>query len=212
VPQPASEPEAEPEPQQEPTENPVKAITFTDTKDHWAESFISRASELGLFNGYPDGSFLPDQNVTRAQYVTVLYRMAGSPAVAAEAPFTDIAGQSQEFRTAIAWGYENGYLNGKGEGVFDPNGPVTRQEAMKILFGYSGGVSGMELMFTADYDAGFADSAELASWGKAPMYWGVFNSIISGTGDNMLSPQGTATRAQLAKILTVYYDRQNKNK
>lgn len=216
----AQAPVSDPEPTQEPQTSPVsdpgtvsqQKAPFTDTEGHWGEGYIARAAELGLFRGYPDGSFLPDQNVTRAQYVTVLYRMDGSPAVASEAPFTDISDQSQEFRTAIAWGYENGYLNGKGDGIFDPSGPVTRQEAMKILYGYAGGVSGMEILFTADYDAGFADSAELASWGKAPMYWGVFNSIISGTGDNMLSPQGTATRAQLAKILTGYYDRQNKNK
>ena len=213
-----SEPIPEPDPQPQPTPGesdfqpqPVEAIVFNDTKGHWGESFIARAAELGFFKGYPDGSFQPNLAVTRAQYVTVLYRMAGSPAVSTEAPFTDIAGQSQEFRTAIAWGYENGYLNGKGEGVFDPTGPVTRQEAMKILFGYNGGVSGAEAMFTATYDQSFSDSDQLAVWGKPAMYWGIFKSIISGTSETTLSPQGTATRAQLAKILTVYYDQENES-
>jgi len=211
-PQPASESEPTSTPQSVPespaTPQPVQEYTFTDTKGHWAESCVARAAELGLFKGYPDGSFGPNVNVTRAQYVTVLYRMAGSPAVTAEAPFTDIASQSQEFRTAIAWGYEKGYLNGKGEGLFDPNGPVTRQEAMKILFGYDGGVSGMEVMFTGIYDDAFTDSDQLASWGKPAMYWGVYKSLITGTSDTTLSPKGTATRAQLAKILTSYHDLQ----
>ena len=211
-PQPVSEPEVKPEPQPDTLPQHVKDFAFTDTENHWAEGFIARAAELGLFKGYEDGSFKPNVDVTRAQYVTVLYRMADSPAVSSQAPFTDIANQSQEFRTAIAWGYENGYLNGKGEGVFDPTGPVTRQEAMKILFGYDGGVSGMETMFTGIYDQNFTDSDQLASWGKAAMYWGVFQTIIAGTSDDTLSPNGTATRAQLAKILTVYYDQKNESK
>jgi hypothetical protein len=215
-PEPQSEPESAPLPEPAPSPDPqpalepVQGITFTDTKGHWGESFIARAAELGLFKGYPDGSFRPNLDVTRAQYVTVLYRMAGSPAIGAEAPFSDIASQSQEFRTAIAWGYEKGYLNGKGEGIFDPNGPVTRQEAMKILFGYDGGISGMEIMFTGIYDKGFTDSDQIAAWGKPAMYWGVYKSLITGTSDTTLSPNGTATRAQLAKILTGYYDLQNK--
>lgn len=193
----------------QPTTTPVKEASFTDTKGHWAESYISRAAELGMFKGYPDGSFGPNVDVTRAQYVTVLYRMAGSPSVTAEAPFTDIVGQSEEFRSAIAWGYENGYLNGRSETVFDPGGSVTRQEAMKILCGYAGGGLGMEAMLVIPvYDEGFNDSGELASWGKEPMYWGVYHKIISGTSETTLSPNGTATRGQLAKILTVFFDQQ----
>ena len=72
---------------------------------------------------------------------------------------------------------------------------------MKILFGCAGGVSGMETLFTAAYDEGFADSAEIADWAKSAMYWAYFNEIISGTGDSMLSPTMGATRAQMAKIL-----------
>ena len=189
---------------------PAEQIGFTDTAGHWAEAYIIRAAEMGLFKGYPDGSFGPNRNVTRAQFVTVLYRMAGSPAVSAPAPFTDIADLSQEFRDAIAWGYEKGFVNGRSADTFDPNGNVTRQEAMKILFGYDGGESGMEAMFTAIYDASFTDSGEIADWAKTAMYWGVYETIISGTSDTTLSPQGTATRAQLAKILTVYIDRQTK--
>lgn len=183
---------------------PGETVGFTDTKGHWGESYILKAADLGLFKGYTDGSFKPDQNVTRAQYVTVLYRMAGSPSVTAASPFTDIGDQIAEFQNAIAWGYEKGFINGKGATTFDPGGYVTRQEAMKILFGYDGGVSGMETMFTAIYDANYTDSDKLASWAKAGMYWGVYHTIISGTSATTLSPQGTATRAQLAKILTVY--------
>lgn len=185
---------------------PASDISFIDTAGHWGEANIRRAAQLGLFKGYPDGSFGPNLDVTRGQYVTVLYRMAGSPAVSGETPFTDIAGQSREFQNAIAWAFEKGYVNGKTADTFDPAGNVTRQEAMKILFGYAGGVSGMEVMLYSAYDAAFTDSDELASWGKAPMYWGIYKSIISGTSETTLSPRSSATRAQLATILVRYVD------
>ena len=191
----------------EPAESAAPAIAFTDTKGHWAESCIGQAVEKKLFNGYPDGSFRPDTKVTRAQFITVIWRMAGSPATQAKTPFTDIAAQSAEFRTAIAWGYEKGLINGNTETTFNPTGALTREAAMKILFFYSGGISGTEIMFTGIYDSGFTDSAQISSWAKAPMYWGVYNEIISGTGKTTLSPKGTATRAQLAKILIGYLDK-----
>ena len=190
-----------------PTEPAAPAVSFTDTKGHWAESCIEQAVEKKLFNGYPDGSFRPDTKVTRAQFITVIWRMAGSPATQARTPFTDIVAQSAEFRTAIAWGYEKGLINGNTATTFNPAGVLTREAAMKILFFYSGGVSGTEMMFTGIYDANYTDSAQISSWAKAPMYWGVYNEILSGTSKTTLSPKGTATRAQLAKILIGYLDK-----
>lgn len=183
--------------------------TFPDTKGHWAETYIGQAAKAGLFKGYADGNFGPDDPVTRAQFVTVLYRMAGSPAVTATTPFVDIRDQIAEFQTAIAWAYDKGCVNGKSADTFDPAGQITRQEAMKILFFLAGGVSGGETMLTSIYDDTFTDSGEIASWAKQAMYWGVYQELISGTTATTLSPAGTATRAQLAKILVSYVDKTN---
>ena len=181
---------------------------FDDTRSHWAREYIQKAVQKGLFKGYSDDTFRPDVNVSRVQFVTVLYRMAGSPAVAdTTTPFTDIASQSAEFRTAIAWGYHNGYVSGSSQTKFSPTAALTREAAMKILYYYAGGQSGMETMFTSVYDASFKDSGKISSWAKAPLYWGVYNEIISGTSKDTLSPQGTATRAQLAKILIGYLEK-----
>ena len=196
------------DPGAEETPDYVDTDLFEDTRTHWASEYIRKAVARGLFKGYSDGTFRPDVNVSRVQFVTVLYRMAGSPEVADKStPFTDIAGQSEEFQTAIAWGYHNGYLNGTSETTFSPAASLTREAAMKILFFYAGGQSGMELMFTETYDAAFKDSGSISSWAKAPLYWGVYNAIISGTSKDTLSPQGTATRAQLAKILVGYLEK-----
>lgn len=189
---------------------PETAPTFPDAKGHWGEPFISRAAALGLFKGYADGSFHPDEKVTRAQFVTVLWRTAGSPAPAGNAPFADTASLITEFQSAIAWGYENKYVNGKSDTGFDPNGVLTRQEAMAILFRYSGGVSGMEALVGGIYDSQFTDSGQVADWARAAMHWGIYHSLISGTGADTLSPGSDATRAQLAKIMVQYIDEYQK--
>ncbi len=183
------------------------AVSFTDTKGHWGEQYIEKAVRAGLFKGYEDGSFGPDVPVSRAQYVTVLWRMAGTPAPGAQAPFEDIVSQSEEFKNAISWAYEKGYVNGTSPDTFEPAASLTREAAMKILFGYAGAQSGMEVMFTGIYDDAFSDSADISAWAKDPMYWGVYKGIISGTGEGQLSPQGTATRAQLAKILVDFTEK-----
>ncbi len=185
----------------------IKPESFTDTKGYWAEEYINEAVARGLFTGYSDGSFRPNANVTRAQFMTVLWRMAGKPEVEGETPFTDIAGIREEFRKAITWGYAMGYIGGVTETTFVPGGSLTRAAAMKILYYYNGGISGGELLMTGIYDAGFTDSDKLSSWAKAPMYWGVYNGIISGNSASQLNPRGTATRAHLAKILVNYLDK-----
>ncbi|MBQ7144190.1 MAG: S-layer homology domain-containing protein [Oscillospiraceae bacterium] len=188
-------------------ETPAPAAGFSDIAGHWGEESILRAAELGLFQGYADGSFRPNQAVTRVQFVTVLYRMAGSPEAKGELPFHDVGGLIEEFRKAIAWAYGAGCVQGKGDGWFDPMGSITRQEAMTILFKLHGGYGGLEQMFVETYDKGFADSGEIASWAKTAMYWAYYNALINGTGENALSPKGTATRAQLAKILVNYVEK-----
>lgn len=188
------------------TETATQAVLFSDTAGHWGAKWIAKAAERGLFTGYPDGGFHPDVQISRGDYVLVLYRMAGEPEVAEEAPFADVAPDAY-YAKAVAWAYSKGYINGKGAG-FAPKDSLTRQEAMKILFGIAGSRTGMEAMFTASYDAAFADSGEIAAWAKPAMYWAYYEGIISGTSETTLAPGAKATRAQLAKILVGYLDKQ----
>ncbi len=175
--------------------------------NHWGRNYISRAASLGLFVGYPDGTFHPDDVVNRAQFVTVLWRMAGSPAGAAETPFTDIQGQSGEFQNAIAWAYSQGYVTGTSATTFAPADPLTRQEVMTILYRYSGSRRGMEAMLTGIYEDTFHDHTAIADWAKNAMYWGVYHELIQGTGQGTLSPTGKAPRAQIAKIMVMYTEK-----
>lgn len=187
--------------------------SFTDVPTgFWAETYIQKATEAGLFQGYADGSFKPNQNVTRIQFITVLWRNAGRPAASQVAPFSDVnTSADTDFAKAASWGYEKGYITGyenaDGTISFRPNGTITRQQAMAILFRYSGASSGAELMLTGIYDGQFSDSGQIASYAKDAMYWAVYNGYINGTSATTLSPNGLATRAQLAKILVEYLEK-----
>ncbi len=192
------------EKQEEVEEEPILEHLFADTAGHWAEKYINAATENGLFKGNADGTFLPEDNVTRAQFVAVLWRMAGSPTVDVAVPFVDIENQSEEFRAAIAWGYKSNFINGTSETTFEPEGSLTREAAMKILHYYSGGQSGTEMLLAPVYNGYFEDSGLISDWAKPSMWWGVYYKLISGTTDSTISPQDTTTRAQLAKILVNY--------
>ena len=211
TPPPETTPTAEPD-QPEPPEGgeaAAPAITFTDIETHWGREYILKAAEQKLFDGYPDGTFRPKGEVTRGQFVTVLWRMAGSPQPETASAFTDTA-EGKWYSDAVAWASEKGYVNGYPDGTFRPNDSLTREQAMKILFGYNGGVSGQELMYTSVYNTGFADSDSISSWAKSAMYWAYYHELISGTSTGTtptLSPRKTATRAEIAKILVLYAEK-----
>lgn len=181
--------------------------SFSDMSGHWAEEDVVRAAELGLIGGYQDGTFKPDNNLTRAQFVTILYRQAGSPEVAETTPFTDIANVNREFQKAIAWAYGKKLVDGTTATTFNPQGTLSRQATMKILFQHSGGQAGAEQMFYSVYDGTFQDSAKLAEWAKTPMYWGVYNTLIEAGEGDLLNPTASMTRAQLARSMVRYMDK-----
>ncbi len=186
---------------------PVRAeetFAFSDIKGHWAEMFITESVKEGLFFGDADGRFNPDADITRAQFITVLWRMAGCPDAGTELPFLDTENQLPEFRKAISWGYENGYMKGISDTEFQPEATLTREEGIKIIHSYSGGNIGGEFQFYAIYEGLLKDSSEISDWAKSSVYWGIYNKLISGIAEMTISPKGTITRAQLARILVSY--------
>jgi len=201
----AEKPKEETKPSVEPT--PTPGGRFTDTGGHPSESFIYEAVDRGFFQGYADGSFKPNGNVTRGAFVTVLWRMAGRPEPTNTTPFTDIGNVSAEFQKAIAWAYGKGYINGRTATTFAPGDAMSRQATMKILFHHYGGGSGEELMYYGIYDSYFTDGATLNEQFKAPMYWGIYNGLIEGKTENTLGGPTVADRALLATTLVKYTDR-----
>ena len=203
-----SEDEDKPEDEEKPADGAqeeVKSGSFRDvTSTHWAFDSVERAAEMGLVTGYSDGTFRPDTPVTRAQFVLMLWRMCGKPAAAKAASFADAS--ADWYQDALSWAVEKGYVNGLSDTRFGPDVPITRQQAMAILFRLNGGQSGTELTLTGIYEQTFADSTTIAAWAKDATWWAVYHEIVSGVGGSRIAPEANASRAQIAAILLRYAD------
>ena len=177
---------------------------FSDIKaDAWYASSVEYVAEKGIMVGTSGNSFSPNMAFTRAMTVQVLARLSGDDLSAyTTTDFPDVP-DGKWFTTAVAWAADNDIANGDGKN-FNPEAVVTREQLARMIHNFA-----VKYGITNKYPAGpdsldsFADTAKVSSWAKADMQWAVNNGIISGTGNSMLSPKGTATRSQAAKIF--YY-------
>ena len=174
---------------------------FSDVSANaWYTSAVQYAVEHGLMAGVGNNRFGPEEPMTRAMLVTVLWRYAGRPE-AGKNPFTDVPAE-QWYTEAVTWAAENGVVSGVGNGRFAPNGNITREQMASILFRYAK-LTGLDTSKRGEL-AGFPDEGQVSSWAREALSWAVGEGIISGTaegGRTILKPQGNATRAQVASIL-----------
>ena len=166
----------------------------------WYEQSVQYATEHGLMNGTGANTFEPESTMTRAMLVTVLWRYAGAPKPGAN-PFTDVP-NGKWYTDAVAWAAENGVVNGVGDGKFEPDGSVTREQMATILYRYAQKV-GIDTSKHTELSA-FPDASRVSAYARAAMQWIVAEGVIGGSrenGQDWLNPQGNATRAEVATIL-----------
>ncbi len=173
---------------------------FTDVRDSdWFYDGVLSAYYQGLMTGTSQTTFSPSSSTTRGMVVTILYRLEGEPAVTGGSSFTDVA-DGQWYTDAVAWAAANGIVNGMENNTFAPNSPVTREQMAAILYRYAQ-FSGYDVE-TGGELPDFADLADISQYALDALVWACQNGLINGLDGNLLSPQGTATRAQTATILT----------
>ena len=166
----------------------------------WYEQSVQYATEHGLMNGTGSNTFEPESTMTRAMLVTVLWRYANAPKPGAN-PFTDVP-NGKWYTDAVAWAAENGVVNGVGDGKFEPDGSVTREQMATILYRYAQKV-GIDTSKHTELSA-FPDASRVSAYARASMQWIVAEGVIGGSrenGQDWLNPQGNATRAEVATIL-----------
>lgn len=183
-------------------QEPGMLLPFTDVSwDHWAYSAVKRVYTRSLMVGVSDTSFAPDQALSRAMLASVLYRLAGEPAVTAENPFTDVPAD-RWYTDAVIWAAENGIVVGCGDGTFRPNAPATRAQTAVMLYAYAN-FAGRNTSQRADLSA-FADAADVPSWALAEMQWANAAQLILGRDGKLLAPNAETTRAEMASILSTF--------
>lgn len=173
---------------------------------HWAYRTILRAADLGIIHGFPDGTFGPDGKVTRAQAVTMIWNMAGSPKASGSArTFSDVAADAYYYRS-VSWASSAGVVHGYGgTDLFGPNDEVTREQFATMIANYASLQAGRAVSGSrADYEH-MDDAAEVSSYAERTMGWCYRNKILVGSS-GLLRPKGTTTRAQACKMVVMLHD------
>lgn len=185
-------------------ESDSNGLTFNNLhdlpRDAWYFASVKEAVSRGLFKGVSQNRFCPNDTMTRAMLVTVLWRYAGAP-MEGKNTFSDVKA-GQWYTDAVAWAANNHIVGGVGGGKFDPDGKITREQMAAILYRYANS-TGIDTSAREEL-SGFADSAKVSSWAKDALQWCVAEGFIGGTKVNgalLLDPQGSATRAQVSAIL-----------
>ena len=184
------------------TLSPIGAVTTYDdvAEGKWYTAAVRYVSRNGLMTGTAEGIFSPGVEFTRAMTVQVLSQLSGDDLSAyTETDFADVPA-GKWYTTAVAWAADKGVAAGDGAN-FNPYASVTREQLAQMIFQFAQlkGIENTEAQGPETAD-GFADAASIHSWAKDGVDWAVHNGLISGTGENILTPRGTATRAQAAQI------------
>ena len=181
-------------------ENPDIVVNpFTDVSEKdWFYNDAMFVYKNGLMLGTSKTLFSPHGTVTRGMMATILWRMEGSLAPKDENSFTDVEA-GMWYADAITWTTANGIFAGYSKDKFGPDDPVTREQLTAIFYRYAD-YKGYKLTVTENLDK-FEDADKITDYAKMVMQWAVGNGLIKGKSENLLDPQGTATRAEIAAML-----------
>ena len=172
---------------------------FTDVSEKdWFYNDAMFVYKNGLMLGTSKTLFSPHGTVTRGMMATILWRMEGSLAPKDENSFTDVEA-GMWYADAITWTTANGIFAGYSKDKFGPDDPVTREQLTAIFYRYAD-YKGYKLTVTENLDK-FEDADKITDYAKMVMQWAVGNGLIKGKSENLLDPQGTATRAEIAAML-----------
>ena len=170
------------------------AITFTDVvKGSYYEEAVNWAVENKITNGVSETEFGPEQKTSRAQLVTFLWRLAGSPKAKKASSFSDVVSGSY-YADAVAWAVENGITDGIGNNLFDPEADVDRSQVVTFLWRYKNSPK-------AAGSKKFDDITDVNAWYYEAVGWASEQGITDGVGNNKFNPSGDAVRAQAVTFL-----------
>lgn len=175
-------------------------LPFTDlAADAWYTDAVAYVYRHDLMAGYGENLFGPDDDLSRAQLCQIIYNMEGQPATSGSSVFTDVA-DSAWYADAVTWAASQGIVGGYGGGLFGPEDNITREQLASILYRYAQ---------AKDYDTSvgentnilsYTDALEISEYAIPAMQWACGAGIMEGNA-GYLTPQGDATRAQVATML-----------
>ncbi len=169
----------------------------------WYHDGVHFCIENGLMVGFPDGNFYPYGDVTRAQVVTILWRLEDSPVVNYAMQFEDAPADAW-FTEAVRWAASNGVVTGYSDKAFGPNDAITREQFAAILWRYSK-LKGYDVSVGEDTNIlDYNDAQSVSSYAVPAIQWACGSGMISGTSALTLDPTGVTSRAQAATMFMRY--------
>ena len=177
-----------------------EGLPFTDvTSGDWFYDAVAYVYDKGMMEGTTDTTFAPTMNLTRSMIAQVLYNLEERPEAPGAAGFPDVAAGAW-YADAVNWAAARGIVKGYDTGAFGPEDSVTREQLAAILYRYAQ-AKGYDTTQGGMAVREFSDSASISDWAQTAMSWAVNAQVLSGKGNGVLDPQGTATRAEVAQML-----------
>ncbi|MEE1012825.1 MAG: S-layer homology domain-containing protein [Clostridia bacterium] len=174
---------------------------FTDVKaDDWYYEDVEYVTENGLFNGTTETTFAPDEIITRAMMVTVLYRAEGEPEITGKTTFEDVDDNAY-YAKAVVWGQQNGIIKGYSETEFAPDQNITREQIAAIMHRYAQH-KGYDVSVGENTNIlSYSDFNSISEYAIASMQYAVGSGLMKGKASSTLNPLDNATRAEIAAVL-----------
>ena len=166
--------------------------------DAWYHEAVDYAIAKGLMKGVGDGKFKPEEETSRAMVATMLWRLAGAPEGEDTMTFEDVE-EGAWYTEAVRWAASGEIVKGYSEKRFAPGDEITREQLATMLYRYAC-YAGCDVK-DSDAELSFDDAKEVSSWAEEAVKWACHKGLIIGRGNDILDPQGLATRAETAQIL-----------
>ncbi|TVY01885.1 cadherin-like beta sandwich domain-containing protein [Paenibacillus cremeus] len=176
-------------------EKPAPSVQFSDILSHWAEGSIKQAVNRGIVSGYPDGTFMPNHTVTRAEFAVMLMNTLRSQGEGAALTFTDKDKIGAWAQKAVAQAVKAGIIKGYEDGSFRPDTQITRAEMAVML------ANALGLAVENGTITGFADDKAIPVWAKGAVAAIQKQKLVDGKGANEFDPAAPATRAEAVTVL-----------
>ncbi|MFD0590166.1 S-layer homology domain-containing protein [Paenibacillus sp. GCM10027627] len=177
---------------------------FADIESHWAKANIEKAVQLGIVNGYDDGTFKPNGSVTRQEFIVMLMKTLKSDVKGDALHFADVEEIEDWAKDAIAQAVKLGFVEGYSDGTFQPNRPITRAEMAAIL------ADALKLEKVDGAEAGFADEELIPAWARDAVAALKKAGIIHGKAGNRFAPHAGAERSEAVTLLLKVLEKQTK--
>ena len=187
-------PDDRPKPCDGGTDCPSRGFTDLGGVGIWYHEAVDYVLRNGLMGGYGNGTFGPNNNLSRAQFAQILFNKEGRPVVNYLLQYGDVA-TGAWYTEAVRWATSQGIVGGYGNGMFGPNDNITREQLAVMLWRYAGSPA------ATDKELHFTDADKASGYALEALRWAVENGVMIGKGNGQLAPQGLATRGQVAQML-----------